>query len=202
MPATRRIMFFIDGENIVCRYQAMLGKGFVPKIEVCHEQDVYAWQQGLVVRMDVEEIEIIRAYYYTSVVGDDVKVRSVVDDLKKLQARAEGRLFRRSSQIVYHHLYPVVFKKAKQSNKTKVVDIQLAVDVLTHVYQNNLDTVCLFSGDGDYKAVINEVIRRGKQIYIAAFSDGLNLELKQLADKIIDLDHAFFDLDKSPKPST
>ena len=36
-------MVFVDGENLVMRYQDMLAKGCVPKPGVLHEEDVIAW---------------------------------------------------------------------------------------------------------------------------------------------------------------
>lgn len=89
-------------------------------------------------------------------------------------------------------LYPKVFHKNKKERKSKGVDIQMTIDILTHVFQNNLDVVYLVSGDGDYKPIIEECIRYGKQVYIAAFSSGLNKSLKNIADVFIDLDPVYF----------
>jgi uncharacterized protein (TIGR00288 family) len=94
-------------------------------------------------------------------------------------------------------VYEFLGRDTSKSTKVKVVDIQMIVDILSHVYQNNVDSVCLFSGDGDYKAVIDEVIRKGKQVYIARFSDGFSPILIQLVDQIIDLDPVFFDMNQS-----
>jgi len=73
-----------------------------------------------------------------------------------------------------------------------IVDIQLTVDVLTHTYQNNFDILYLISADGDYKPLINEVIRNSKQVYVAALSKGVNPELKYIADVFVDLDKVYF----------
>ncbi|MHC5820865.1 MAG: NYN domain-containing protein, partial [Nostoc sp.] len=123
-----------------------------------------------------------RAYYYTSVFGDDVKISNVSNSLRNIPIFAEKP----------QTLYPVVLKKERKGDKAKGVDIQMTVDILSHVFQNNVDTVCLFSGDGDYQPVVREIINRGKKIYLGAFSDGLNPALKQLGDKIIDLDTIYF----------
>lgn len=181
-----RMMFFIDGENLVCRYQAMVKAGHIPipssaVSPLSHERDVYVWKPFSKF-LHQYHCQITRAYYYTSVAGDENKVSSVIHAIK-------------SQSIGYENLqtlYPVVFKKPKQHIKAKGVDIQMAVDILTHVYQDNLDIVCLFSGDGDYKPVLEEAIRRGKRIYVAAFSDGFNQSLNQLADLVVDLDKVYF----------
>ncbi|WP_445634419.1 NYN domain-containing protein [Nostoc sp. DSM 114161] len=181
----KKVMLFIDGENLVCRYQAMITQGSVPKQPEIHfhYKDVYIWTP---LKNFIEELEyhneIIRAYYYTSLVGDDRKLNSVFDNLKNIQILA-GKA---------QTLYPVIFKKTKQEIKSKGVDIQMTVDILSHVYQNNIDTVFLLSGDGDYLPVVKEVISKGKRILIGAFSNGFNSNLIQLADAVINLDTVFF----------
>ncbi|MFB3073548.1 MAG: hypothetical protein ACE1Z6_00015, partial [Candidatus Methylomirabilales bacterium] len=41
---TRRIMVFVDGENLVCRFQEMLRRGYVPRDDLLfHEPDVAVW---------------------------------------------------------------------------------------------------------------------------------------------------------------
>jgi uncharacterized LabA/DUF88 family protein len=67
------------------------------------------------------------------------------------------------------------------------------VDILTNSFNNNLDTVFIVSGDGDYAPVLEEVIRHGKKIYVAALSSGLNPKLRDIADKFYDLDAKFFE---------
>ena len=76
----------------------------------------------------------------------------------------------------------------------------MTVDILTHVYQNNLDAVYLISGDGDYKPVIETVVRNGKHLYLAAFSSGLNPSLPHLADRFTLLDTYYFRKDQNCKP--
>ena len=45
----------------------------------------------------------------------------------------------------------------------------MTVDILSQIYLDNIDTVYLIAGDGDYLPIISEVIRMGKQVYLAAF---------------------------------
>lgn len=72
----------------------------------------------------------------------------------------------------------------------------MTVDILKHTYLDNLDTVFLISGDGDYLPLIEEVIRNGKQIYLASFSNGLNEDLLNKVDLYIDLDPVYFQIEK------
>src|ERR1039458_1357269 len=187
----RKIMAFIYVENLVFRYQSMKDKGFTPQPGVFHEIDTYVWSNFVPVPPDHS---LIRANYYTSVVGDDLKIDSVCTDMKKMEIRGTYTWSLGGNRSLQYgqNLYPLAFKKPSKSNKTKIVDIRMTVDILTNVYQGNVDSVYLLSGDGDYEEVIREVMRRGKQIYIGAFSDGLSPKLKNLCDGFIDLDSFFF----------
>lgn len=91
------------------------------------------------------------------------------------------------------NLSPRVFKKPKKNVSGKGVDIQMTVDILTHTFQNNIDVIYLLSGDGDYIPLINEVMRAGKQVYVAAFSSGLSPKLKTVADEFTLLDDIYFE---------
>lgn len=178
------MMVFVDGENLVHRYQAMVGER-TPKSSVIHQPDIFVWIPSAVVT-GPHPINIIRATYYTYVVGDADKVSEIESRIRWL------KFDRHMESKLPDFLFPRVFKKSKKEAKAKGVDIQLTVDILTHTYQNNLDVVYLISGDGDYLPVISEAMRNGKQVYLAALSEGLNPKLKNSTDKFVDLDPIFF----------
>jgi uncharacterized LabA/DUF88 family protein len=185
MPAFRRLMMFIDGENMVFRYQSMLAKGWTPRDDdVCHIPDVLIWHSSFsqLVRMD----EVIRATYYTYVVGDENRLTEVRNLIRTLS------FSNHRNSALPNTLTPIVFKKSGRSIKAKGVDIQMTVDILTHVHRDNVDTVLLLSGDGDYIPVIQEVLRCGKQCYVSAFSDGLHHDLPLIADQFYCLDGTMF----------
>ena len=181
-----RMMAFIDGENLVMRYQEMLKEGRTRRSnpEMMHMVDVYVWHPG---SFRPKTHEVIRATYYTYAVGDDAKVAEVEATIKKFGFQSNLGI-----QRVFQ-LSPKVFKKPKKSASGKGVDIQMTVDILTHTYQNNIDVIYLLSGDGDYIPLINEVMRMGKQVYVAAFSNGLNPTLKTVADEFTLLDDIYFE---------
>ena len=174
------MMIFADGENLVFRYQAMIKKGWTPRADIHHVQDVLVWYEAFshLVRMH----EVLRATYYTYVVGDDKKVTQIREMIRRLTFNAH-----RSSTLP-KTLMPKVFKKPSQAASGKGVDIEMTVDILTQVHDDNIDTVLLLSGDGDYLPLIREVQRCGKQVYVSAFSDGLNPELPIVADQFYCLD--------------
>jgi len=188
MPPLGRMMVFVDGENLVCRYQEML-KNRTPRDEVEHEQDTFVWQP---ISVRCRENVVHGANYYTYCSGGDekTKVAEISAKIKALKFR-QFRVPGVNLQLL-RNLTPVVFWKSRQAAKAKGVDIQLTVDILGNVYRNTLDVVYLVSGDGDYKPVIEEAKRHGKHVYIAALSDALNKDLPLIADDFIDLDTFYF----------
>jgi uncharacterized LabA/DUF88 family protein len=188
MIAQQRYMFFIDGENLVFRFQDMKKDGYEPNPGIFYLPDTYVWAGNISVP-SIKETLIIRANYYTSVWGDENKVQTVANEIKtplSIQPTVGGT----------RNLYPVLFKKIRKSVKAKSVDIQLTIDILSNVYQNNIDTICIFSGDGDFAPVLKEAIRYGKRVFVGALSKGVSSALRQLADEFINLDNNFFDLVK------
>jgi uncharacterized LabA/DUF88 family protein len=188
----RKMMAFIDGENLVFRYQSMIRNGWLPVSSNFHEADNCVWSGFVPVPNDHF---LIRANYYTSVVGDDNKIETVFNSLKQQAINGSSSIFSAGKRQIIQgaqNLFPVVFKKPSRSNKTKIIDIRMTVDILSNVYQNNIDSVYLISGDGDYEEVIKEIIRMGKRIYISALSDGLNPKLRKLSDECFVLDPFFF----------
>ena len=153
---------------------------------ISHKPDVYLWSPYIHLPHDCE---LIRAYYYTSATGDENTINSINEEIKTIRPAFETRRLGINST---YNLYPEVFKKPQKNRKSKGVDIKMTVDILSHSHQNNFDLAYLISGDGDYKPVIEEVIRQGKRVWIAAFSNGLNPSLKLLADNFINLDNVFF----------
>ena len=192
LPSLGRMMVFVDGENLVQRFQAMVSEGreLREDAKIAHEKDIYVWAPHLSVKPGLNLV--IRANYYTYAFGDNERIQQIKDEIKALQS---GQYSDPRIQWVggapLNSLYPVVFKK-ERGKKAKGVDIQLTVDILSNVYKDNVDSIYLISGDGDYKPVIEEAIRHGKHVYVAALSSGLNQELKYIADKFIDLDPYYF----------
>ena len=185
VPPFRRLRVFVDGENLVFRYQAMIAKGWTPRTdEVIHIPDVLIWHPTLVACVGLDEVH--RATLYTYAVGDDLKIKSHRDSIKNLWFQ------KHDNSTLLNRLTPMVFKKENKAAKAKGVDIQITVDILNHVYRDNVDAIWLLSGDGDYLPVVEEVLRCGKQCYISSLSDGLNEKLREIADRFVLLDDQLF----------
>lgn len=191
-PSYRRMRVFVDGENLVVRYQEMLKAGWEPRPEVLHLQDIYVWSPLTTEEARGHDIE--RCTYYTSTKGSDERVREVSAEIrKKLHVQKDHRSQLPSS------LTPSVFSKV--GGRSKGVDITLAVDVLTHAHQRTVDTVLLATGDGDFEPLIKEALRSGCQVWLAAFRSGLSPRLPNLVDKVIDLDWIYFKSEPKKPPA-
>jgi uncharacterized LabA/DUF88 family protein len=118
----------------------------------------------------------VRAYYYTSTVGDADKIRSVKQALWDIGFQ------------------PEVFKKPKQQDRTKGVDIALATDLLGNAYRDNYDAAVLVAGDGDYVPLVEEVKRLGKVVHVCFFREkgrGLSPDLRLASDPFWALEQGF-----------
>jgi len=173
-------MCFIDGENLVFRYQEMCKAGEKPNNgSIKHIPDVFIWHPHLY----GDDRNLVRVNYYTSAVGTDEKIDEIREEVGKIVVNPAGY----GRRVCAH-----VFKKPKSSNKAKLVDITLSIDALGHVHRDQVDCVFLFSGDGDFVPLVKEIMRNGKQVVIDALSSGLNPEMRRIGDQFIDIDRWFF----------
>jgi uncharacterized LabA/DUF88 family protein len=181
-----RTFVAVDGENLVIRYQDSLASGAKARDDTVHFPDVFLWRESL---LQFGNFDIVRVSYYTSMTGDD-------DALNSMRLRISSQIYRsarpRGQGDCRGCLVPQVFKKSRQSQKTRSVDIHLAIDVLRHAFNDTYDTLVLISGDGDYLPLIQEVMRQGKQVVVAAIENGLNPALRYSADRFESLDYRFF----------
>src|SRR4051794_22089694 len=69
-----KTVFFVDGENLVFRYQAMLAEGRQPRAGVIHVQDVFVWHPDITT---TSIMNVVRVNYYTSMVGDDYAIEDM-----------------------------------------------------------------------------------------------------------------------------
>ena len=182
------MMAFIDGENLVCRYQAMLALGRSPSDEVKHRRDIYAWGLGTI-HPGLNVVQ--RATYYTYAFGGHNVDQEVACEIQALNFTQDAPIGQSLAVRLGNNLYPRVFTKPKDRSG-KGVDIQMTVDILSNTYQNNLDVIYLVSGDGDYEPLISECQRQGKLVFVAALTNGLSPRLPLVADRFINLDNYYF----------
>jgi uncharacterized LabA/DUF88 family protein len=170
-------MMFVDGENFTIRGQELAQRGGLPLASgPFYLKDVFLWFPHIPVACtfnihDMNQERGVRAYYYTSVVGDDDRIGSVKESLWEIGFE------------------PEVFKRQQGQQRSKGVDISLTVDLLGHAYRNGFDAALLVAGDGDYVPLVKEVKRMGKIVDVAFFREsGLNPSLRLACDTFFELD--------------
>lgn len=159
-----RIALFIDGANL---YSAARGLGF--DIDYKRLLDHFR-AKGM----------LIRAFYYTALLEeqDYSPLRPLVDWLD-------------------YNGYAVVTKPAKEftdaNGRRRIkgnMDIELAIDAMEMA--DKLDHLILFSGDGDFRRLVDAVQRRGKRVTVISTMRSqppmIADELRRQADQYIDLE--------------
>lgn len=158
-----RIALFIDGPNL---YSAARSLGF--DIDYKNLLEVFR-QKG----------SLVRAFYYTALVEEQEysPVRPLIDWLD-------------------YNGYTMVTKPAKEhtdaSGRRKVkgnMDIELAIDMLEMA--PHIDHAVLFSGDGDFRRLVEAVQRRGVRVTVIstfrAHPPMVADELRRQADTFVEL---------------
>ncbi len=158
-----RVAMFIDGANLYATARAL---GF--DIDYKRLLEVFSGRCNLV-----------RALYYTALVEDQEysPIRPLVDWLD-------------------YNGYTMVTKPTKEftdaTGRRKVkgnMDIELAVDVMEML--DHLDHIVLFSGDGDFRRLVEAIQRRGRRVTVVSTLRSqppmIADELRRQADLFIDL---------------
>jgi uncharacterized LabA/DUF88 family protein len=185
---TPRSILFVDGENLTFRFQEMVALGRTPKPAVVHKPDVYVWHSRVTYDPHGGLGNLVRVHYYSSVVGNPDIVETTQREISDIEFLSFGQERNHVGRIV-----PVIFKKEKKSKKTRNVDLHMIVDVMRYAFTDAIDRVYLATGDGDFLPLISEVMRRGKQVELLAFSSGLSPVLRSRVDRLHILDSTFFE---------
>lgn len=159
-----KIALFIDGANL---YSAARALGF--DIDYKRLLELFG-----------SKAQMIRAFYYTALLEDQEysPIRPLVDWLD-------------------YNGYSLVTKPAKEFTDSQGrrrikgnMDIELAVDMMEMV--DRLDHVILFSGDGDFRSLIEAVQRKGVRATVVSTIRSsppmIADELRRQADQFVDLD--------------
>jgi uncharacterized LabA/DUF88 family protein len=165
MADQERIALFIDGANL---YATAKSLGF----DIDYKRLLKEFQS---------RGKLIRAFYYTALVEDQEysSIRPLVDWLD-------------------YNGYSVVTKPTKEFvdslGRRKVkgnMDIELAVDAMEMA--EYLDHMVLFSGDGDFRSLVEAVQRKGVRVSVVSTNTTqppmVADELRRQADEFIDIIH-------------
>ncbi|EDP66195.1 hypothetical protein BAL199_24649 [alpha proteobacterium BAL199] len=167
-----KVALFIDGANL---YSAARALGF----DIDYKRLLVLFGS---------KANLIRAFYYTALLEDQEysPIRPLVDWLD-------------------YNGYSLVTKPAKEFTDSQGrrrikgnMDIELAVDMMEMV--DRLDHVVLFSGDGDFRSLIEAVQRKGVRATVVSTIRSsppmIADELRRQADQFIDLDQLAGDIER------
>ena len=159
-----RIALFIDGANL---YSAARGLGF--DIDYKRLLELFRSKGTL-----------LRAFYYTALLEDQEysPLRPLIDWLD-------------------YNGFSVVTKPAKEftdaAGRRRVkgnMDIELAIDAME--IADKVDHVVIFSGDGDFRRLVDAIQRKGKRVSVVSTTRSsppmIADELRRQADQFIDLE--------------
>jgi len=159
-----RIGLFIDGANL---YAAARALGF----DIDYKKLLHLF---------AEKAHLVRAFYYTALIEDQEysPIRPLVDWLD-------------------YNGYTMVTKPTKEftdaSGRRKIkgnMDIELAIDVMEMA--ERLDHVVLFSGDGDFRRLVEAVQRKGVRVTVVSTIRSsppmVADELRRQADVFVELE--------------
>lgn len=190
-----RVMAFIDGENIVMRYQAMVDAGSKPKKDTQYERDCFVWHPCI---STWSMFDFVRINYYTSTTGDVPKIDALKDTICAIEFEYSYS-HDTGVPVATANLVPHVFHKPARNTKARNVDLQISIDVIRTAHLQSIDIIYILSGDGDYIPLIQEASRYGKEIWLSAFSSGLHPKIRHHVDVFKSLDELFFE---APKQQT
>jgi uncharacterized LabA/DUF88 family protein len=161
--AREKVALFIDGANL---YATAKSLGF----DIDYKRLLGEFQANCY---------LLRAYYYTALAEDQEysSIRPLIDWLD-------------------YNGYSVVTKPTKEfvdaSGRRKIkgnMDIELAVDVMEMV--DSVDHFVLFSGDGDFRSLVEAVQRKGRRVTVVSTLSTqppmIADELRRQADHFVDL---------------
>ena len=174
MPGQQRIALFIDGANLYATTKTL---GF----DIDYKRLLKEFQS---------RGTLVRAFYYTALVEDQEysSIRPLIDWLD-------------------YNGYRVVTKPTKEfidsAGRRKVkgnMDIELAIDALE--LAPYVDQMVIFSGDGDFRSLVEALQRRGVHVSVASTVTTqppmVADELRRQADEFLELAHMASKIGRDP----
>ncbi len=174
MAEQERIALFIDGANLYATAKAL-------NFDIDYKRLLREFQS---------KGRLVRAFYYTALVEDQEysAIRPLIDWLD-------------------YNGYSVVTKPTKEfvdsTGRRKVkgnMDIELAVDAMEMA--EHLDHIVLFSGDGDFRSLVEAIQRKGVRVSVVSTITTqppmVADELRRQADEFVDITHLIPKIGRDP----
>jgi hypothetical protein len=155
---------FVDGNYLRSDFVKALDEFGVPEVDGAKN----LWWPPVLARIK-SELRCQKAFYYDSYDPEDEDKRRFIEWVRGLEG--------------FHA--PVGTLKPKSKGKParqKEVDVQLAVDILTHVFRGNTKEVVLVAGDLDFNPLVTAVVEAGAWITLLYDGRSGDAQLRMSAD--------------------
>ncbi len=175
---TEKLAIFIDGANLYAAAKTL-------EFDIDYKR-LLKWISG--------QSRLVRAFYYTALMEDQEysPIRPLIDWLD-------------------YNGYTMVTKPAKEftdhNGRRKIkgnMDIELAIDMMD--LADHVDHIVLFSGDGDFRRLVESVQRKGVRVTVVSTIRSqppmVADELRRQADHFIDLMELSDYIERAPAPQT
>ena len=117
------------------------------------------------------------------------KIRNEEDVEKyKMRMNAQQRFFDKLNGFNYFELKTLPLKYENGRFFQKGIDVQMAVDLIYHAFNDNFDLVVICSGDIDLKEAVKLVKNLGKKVIIMSHKRLASKEIVKEADLFINID--------------
>jgi uncharacterized LabA/DUF88 family protein len=133
----------------------------------------------------METFSARRAYLYDCI--DDVRKAGESDDDLKARVERQEALFDAIDKVEGVHVRFGYLTPGKRRQQ-KEVDVQLAVDMLTHSFYKNMDMAVLLAGDRDFRPAVEFIVSRGTLVKVAYHPRYSSRPLARAADNEMEID--------------
>lgn len=150
--------------------------------------NVYGWQKKLGWKIDVYKlVEYLKTYPEINKIkfyfGTDV-VKESQDFISSIKSKEDNIFQVITKDVKYVPVDTTDLNHNSSSSNKKIrrrkcdFDIEIALDVFLNI--NQIETLVLFSGDGDYEPLVKFCIEKGKRIIIVANPGSLGKEYRAI----------------------
>lgn len=150
-----------------------------------HSKITKAWF-GKETRIDYRQLLSIfenplKVFYYDCIPDSPLKVEDAAEFEKRRDAKKSELDLLQEISGVHVRLGKLVHKK-RHGNQQKGVDVMLAVDMMEHATQRNMQRATLIAGDQDFLPLVKALQRTGLVLQIAADPTSTTKEFAYSAD--------------------
>jgi uncharacterized LabA/DUF88 family protein len=125
-----------------------------------------------------------RKVFYYDCLDDVPRPQEPAADISSRVNQQQERFDKINSLPGFHVRLGTVAGKKPGKLRQKEIDVQLAVDMLTHAFGQNMTRATLLSGDLDFRPVVSALVSLGMWVNVAGKASSASKELYRAADAV------------------